>query len=457
MDDTLEMEILEIIEKLDQDKFVELNEYLEEIHSADIVEIIMELEEENRKKLISVLSWNKISDVFEEVETPVFIDLLSAFTKEQKRMILEEMGQDDVVDLIASLGDDEQRELLSLLNREEASELKELLVYDEDTAGGIMTKDYITVKKDITVYQAIEEVRVQASEAETVYYVYVVDYMERLVGVLSLKELIVTKANKIVEEIMKEQVIHVNVGTDQEEVAKLVAKYNLIAIPVVDNNGIIKGIITVDDIIDVIEEEATEDIYKFAGTTEGEYKMEDSFHKRIGASVGSRLPWLIVTVFGGLLSAKIIGGFESTLNSNTAIAYFIPLLAGMGGNVGTQSSTLTVRGIATGQIESKEVLKILLHEFSVGFSVGLICSIMVALLTFVLNGEMVLSLVVGFAMWANMITAATIGTLVPLIFKRVGVDPAVASAPFISTTIDITGISIYFTLTTILMSQLSLF
>jgi len=267
----------------------------------------------------------------------------------------------------------------------------------------------------------------------------------------------VTKANKIVEEIMKEQVIHVNVGTDQEEVAKLVAKYNLITIPVVDNNGIIKGIITVDDIIDVIEEEATEDIYKFAGTTEGEYKMEDSFHKRIGASVGSRLPWLIVTVFGGLLSAKIIGGFESTLNSNTAIAYFIPLLAGMGGNVGTQSSTLTVRGIATGQIESKEVLKILLHEFSVGFSVGLICSIMVALLTFVLNGEMVLSLVVGFAMWANMITAATIGTLVPLIFKRVGVDPAVASAPFISTTIDITGISIYFTLTTILMSQLSLF
>ncbi len=457
MDDALEMEILEITEKLDQNKFVELNEYLEDMHSADIVEIIMELEEENRKKLISVLSWDKISDVFEEVETPVFINLLSAFTKDQKRMILEEMGQDDVVDLIASLDDGKQKELLSLLNREEALELKELLVYDEDTAGGIMTKDYITVKKDITVYQAIEEVRVQASEAETVYYVYVVDHMERLVGVLSLRELIVTKANKIVEEIMKEQVIQVNVGTDQEEVARMVAKYNLIAIPVVENNGIIKGIITVDDIIDVIEEEATEDIYKFAGTTEGEYKIEDSFQKRIGASVSSRLPWLIVTVFGGLLSAKIIGGFEATLNSNTTIAYFIPLLAGMGGNVGTQSSTLTVRGIATGQIDSKEVLKIVLHEFSVGFSVGLICSLLVAFMTFVLNGEMVLSLIVGVAMWANMITAATIGTLVPLIFKRVGVDPAVASAPFISTTIDITGISIYFTLTTILMSQFNLF
>ena len=449
MDYIMETEILKIIEQLDQNKFIELNLYLEDIHSADIVEIIMELEEENRKKLISVLSWDKISDVLEEVETPVFINL--------KRMILEEMGQDDVVDLIASLDDALQKELLSLLNREEASKLKELLGYGNDTAGGIMTKDYIAVKKDISVYQAIEEVRIQASEAETVYYVYVVDQEERLVGVLSLRELIITKSNKIIEEIMQEQVIKVNVGTDQEEVAKMVAKYNLIAIPVVDDYDIIKGIITVDDIIDVIESEATEDIYKFAGTNEGEYKMEDSFPKRIWASVSSRLPWLVVTVFGGILSAKIIGGFESTLNSNTAIAYFIPLLAGMGGNVGTQSSTLTVRGLATGQIDSKEVLKIVLHEFSVGFSVGLVCSLMVAVLTFVLQGEMLLSLIIGVSMWANMITAATIGTLVPLIFKRVGVDPAVASAPFISTTIDITGISIYFTLTTILMSQFNLF
>lgn len=457
MDYIMETEILKIIEQLDQNKFIELNLYLEDIHSADIVEIIMELEEENRKKLISVLSWDKISDVLEEVETPVFINLISAFTKDQKRMILEEMGQDDVVDLIASLDDAMQKELLSLLNREEASKLKELLGYGNDTAGGIMTKDYIAVKKDISVYQAIEEVRIQASEAETVYYVYVVDQEERLVGVLSLRELIITKSNKIIEEIMQEQVIKVNVGTDQEEVAKMVAKYNLIAIPVVDDYDIIKGIITVDDIIDVIESEATEDIYKFAGTNEGEYKMEDSFPKRIWASVSSRLPWLVVTVFGGILSAKIIGGFESTLNRNTAIAYFIPLLAGMGGNVGTQSSTLTVRGLATGQIDSKEVLKIVLHEFSVGFSVGLVCSLMVAVLTFVLQGEMLLSLIIGVSMWANMITAATIGTLVPLIFKRVGVDPAVASAPFISTTIDITGISIYFTLTTILMSQFNLF
>lgn len=457
MDEIFELEIPKIIEQLNQNKFIELNAYLEEIHSADIVEILMELEEEDRKKLIGVLSWDKISDVFEEVEPSVFINLISLFTKEQKRMILEEMGQDDIVDLLASLDEEKQSEILSLFNYEDASELQELLVYDEDTAGGIMTKDYITVRKDISVYQAIEEVRIQATEAETVYYVYVVDQEERLVGVLSLKELIISKSNKIIEEIMKAQVIQVNVHIDQEEVARIVAKYNLIAIPVVDDHGIIKGIITVDDIIDVIEEEATEDIYKFAGTTEGEYNIEDSFPKRVWSSVRSRLPWLIITVFGGLLSAKIIGGFEATLNKNTAIAYFMPLLAGMGGNVGTQSSTLTVRGIATGQIDSREVSKIVLQEFSVGFSVGMVCSVIVAIVTFFLQGEMVLSLIVGVAMWANMITAATIGTLVPLVFKKVGIDPAVASAPFISTTIDITGISIYFTLTTILMSRLNLF
>ena len=457
MSEITELTIQTILEQLNQNKFIELNAILEDVHSADIVELLMELEEEDRKKLISVLSWEQISAVLEEVDTPIFTNLINLFTKDQRRMILEEMGQDDIVDLIASLDKEKQSEILSLLNYEDASELQELLVYEEDTAGGIMTKDYITVRKDFSVYRAIEEVRIQASEAETVYYIYIVDQEDRLVGVLSLKELITSKSNRILEEIMREQVIQVDVHTDQEEVARIVAKYNLIAIPVVDDAGIIKGIITVDDIIDVIEEEATEDIYKFAGTTEGEYNIEDSFPKRLWASVRSRLPWLIITVFGGLLSAKIIGGFEATLNKNTAVAYFMPLLAGMGGNVGTQSSTLTVRGIATGQIDSKEVFKIVLQEFSVGFTVGLVCSLIVAAVTFLLQGESVLSLIVGVAMWANMITAATIGTLVPLVFKKVGVDPAVASAPFISTTIDITGISIYFTLTTILMSRLNLF
>ncbi len=442
-------------ELLENDEDLKLNEYIEELHPADVAEILLELDDDNQVKFFTILSWKRASRVLEEVDSETFVELLEIFKREQKILILDQMAQDDMVDLLAELSEEKRKEIISLLDLEDAEDVRELLIYDEDTAGGIMTKEFVAVRKDITIYQAIEDLREMASEAETIYYVYVVDKAERLVGVLSLRELIVSKPNIMIKDIMHERVISVNLNTDQEDVARLVSKYDLLAIPVVNDNDRIMGIITVDDIIDVIEEEATEDIYKFAGTSETEDIDEDKVSIRILASVKSRLPWLIITVFGGLLSAQIIGGFQAVLNKNTTLALFMPLLAGMGGNVGTQSSTLTVRGIALGSIHGKkEVFKTLFQEICVGFLVGLCCSVIVAIVSFFLQGEMVLSFVVGIAMWANMITAATIGTFVPLIFKRIGVDPAIASAPFITTTIDITGLSIYFTLTSILLSRL---
>lgn len=431
-----------------------LNEYIQELHPADVAEILLELDYEDQERFFSILSWEQAGRVLEEVDSDTFAALIGILKREQKIIILDQMSQDDMVDILADLSEEKRKEIISLLDLENAQEVRELLVYEEDTAGGIMTKDFIAVRKDISVYQAIEDLRESAGDAETIYYVYVIDCKERLVGVLSLRELIVSKPNKLIEDIMHEKVISVNIDTDQEEVARLVAKYDLLAIPVVDKNDRLMGIITVDDIIDVIEEEATEDIYKFAGASEIEYTDEDKVSSRIYASVKSRLPWLIITMFGGLLSARVIGSYEAVLNKNTALALFMPLLAGMGGNVGTQSSTLTVRGIAMGNIKGKEAFKTLLQEFSVGFLVGLVCSIIAAFVSFFIQRDITLSMVVGIAMWANMITAASIGTLVPLIFKRIGVDPAVASAPFITTTIDITGLSIYFTLTTILLNKL---
>ncbi len=446
---------VKIVEKLlANDEDIKVNEYIEELHPADIAEILLELEDENQNKFFSVLSWEQAGRVLEDVDSETFTDLIGILKREHKIEILENMSQDDMVDLLAELTEEKRKEIISLLDLENAKEVRELLFYDEDTAGGIMTKDFVAVKKDITVYQAIEELREIGKDAETIYYVYVIDNDEKLVGVLSLRELIVSKPNNYIEDIMHERVKKVSLNTDQEEVAKMVAKYDLLAIPVVNDNNKIMGIVTVDDIIDVIEEEATEDIYKFAGTSETEYIDEDKILTRIVTSFKSRLPWLLITLFGGLLSAQIIGGFERVLDKNTALALFMPLLAGMGGNVGTQSSTLTVRGIAVGNIYGKEIAKTLIQEFTVGFLVGLVCSIIAGIVAFFIQGEMMLSIVVGTAMWANMITAATIGTLVPLIFKRIGVDPAVASAPFITTTIDITGLSIYFTLTTILLTKL---
>ncbi len=443
-----------VVDFLDNNEFLRLNEYIDELHPADIAEILLELDDEKQVKFFSIFSWEQASRVLEEVDSDTFIELLEIFKREQKILILDQMAQDDIVDLVAELSEEKRKEIISLLDLEDAKDVRELLIYDEDTAGGIMTKEYITVRKDISIYQAIEDIREKSSDAETIYYVYVVDKKESLVGVLSLRELIVSKPNSIIEKIMHEQVISVNLETDQEDVARVVSKYDLLAIPVVDDNNKIMGIITVDDIIDVIEEEATEDIYKFAGASEIEDIEEDNILTRIFNSVRSRLPWLIVTLFGGLLSAQIIGGFQAVIDKNATLALFMPLLAGMGGNVGTQSSTLTVRGIAVGHIHGKEVGRTLFQEICVGFLVGLCCSIIAAIVSLFIQSQIALSFIIGIAMWANMITAATIGTLVPLIFRKIGVDPAVASAPFITTTIDITGLSIYFTLTSILLTKL---
>ncbi len=455
-DEELRVEILENLEEfLIQNDDEKIREFIENVHPADIAEVLVDLEDDDQIRLFTLLPWDMATDVLEDINSETFSRLIRALPIEQKVIVLDMMSSDDMVDKLGELSEIRQLEIMSFLNDEDADDVKALLVYDEDTAGGIMTKDYISVLQDITCFEAIDVLREEAPDAETIYYVFVTDHQGHLVGVISLRELIVSKPDQLIEEIMSPNIISVNVNEDQEEVAKDVSKYDLLAIPVVDDENTLLGIITVDDVIDVIEDEATEDILKFVGSSELEDYDDEGLGTKIITSVRSRLPWLIVTVFGGLLSASVISGFQSALSTNATLALFIPLLAGMGGNVGTQSSTLTVRNIATGNIDSGDVLKTLVHEIFVGFLVGLACSTLVAVIVlFLENNNYLMCMIVGLAMWANMITAATIGTLVPLTFKRIGIDPAVASAPFITTTIDIIGLSIYFTLATVLMTNL---
>ncbi|MCT4632880.1 MAG: magnesium transporter [Firmicutes bacterium] len=448
--ETLLKQVELLIEKNDD---IKLSEYIERIHYADLSEIIMELDDEKRNIVFAVLSIEDAAKVLEEIDSDVFVSLMSSLSIEQKRRLIDIMSLDDIVDQLGELSETEQKDIISHMDIEDAKDVKELLVYEDDTAGGIMTTDYIAVGKNLTAYKAIESLRKDAEDAETVYYVYVVDENEKLVGVMSLRELILASPTKKVEDIMNDNVIKVYVDEDQEDVARKVSKYDLLAIPVTDGNKMLKGIITVDDVIDVIEEEATEDILKFAGTSE-EISGEENLIIKIFNSIKSRLPWLIVTIFGGLVSARIMSEFQGTLNANTTLALFVPILAGMGGNAGTQSSTITVRSIAMGNIVGKEAIRTVIQEISVGFFVGLICSAIVGIASFYLKGEMLLSVIVALAMWANMLTATFIGTIVPLIFKKIGVDPAVASAPFITTTVDITGLTIYFTLATVMIVKL---
>ncbi len=440
------------IEQGDMDS---LHNLVDHIHSADIIEIIEELNEEQRHVLFDILETDEAADVLEDIDSEIFSDIIDALTLENKKEILDEMSHDDIVDHLGELSDKRSSEIIDLLDEDDADDVRELMIYDEDTAGGLMTTEFISLEESYTTSEAIRFLQEHALEAETIYYLFVIDSHRKLSGVISLRDLIISKPEDKIRDLMNTRAISVNVSDDQEEVAKVVSKYDFLAIPVVDDFDHMLGIVTVDDVLDIIEEEATEDILKFAGSSELEADTyEESLLKRIKMSIRSRLPWLIVTLFGGMLSASIIAGYQATLDANAAIAMFIPILAGMGGNVGTQSSTITVRNIAIGNIHGKEVWKTIIHEMSVGLVVGILCSaIAFASSLFIYEISSMLAIVVGLSMWANMFTASTIGTIVPLVFKKIGVDPAIASAPFITMTVDITGLTIYFTLVVFLMEK----
>lgn len=440
------------IEQGDMDS---LHNLIDHIHSADIIEIIEELNFDQRKVLFSALETEEAAEVLENIDSDIFSEIIEGLTTENRKEILDEMSHDDIVDHLGELSDERSQEIIGFLDQEDQDDVRELMNYDEDTAGGLMTTEFVSLDENLTISQAIEHLQKKSPDAETIYYLFVIDSHKKLSGVISLRDLIINKPDEKIRDLMNSRVISVNVSDDQEEVAKVVSKYNFLAVPVVDNYNHMLGIITVDDIIDILEEEATEDMLKFAGSSEYEAEsFEEKLLIRIIRSIRSRLPWLIVTLFGGMLSASIIAGYQHTLDANAAIAMFIPILAGMGGNVGTQSSTITVRNIAIGNIYGSEVWKTIIHEMSVGLVVGVFCSLIAltaSLIIYDISAK--LAIVVGLSMWANMLTASTIGTIVPLVFKRIGVDPAIASAPFITMTVDITGLTIYFTLVVFLMQK----
>ena len=342
------------------------------------------------------------------------------------------MPFDDAADLLSELPDQDQNRYLDLLELDDQQDVRELMNYPEDSAGGLMTTEYVAIREDITAARAIEELRQIAPDAETVYYVYVINTENKLVGVISLRELIIATPSAIIKDILRSNVISVPVDMDQEEVAHIVSKYNFLAVPVVDHEGALLGIITVDDVIDVIHEEASEDLYRLAGTTDEEAETEEPFGARIITSLRSRLPWLLITLLGGLISGQVLNTFSDKISAVVALSFFIPLLTGMGGNVGTQSSTVTVRAIAMGKVSSKNVFSVILREAILGLSMGTVLGLLVGIIASLWLGMPMLGICVGLALLSNVFTAATVGTLVPIIFRKIGIDLAVASAPFIS-------------------------
>lgn len=418
---------------------------------VDIGELLGELETEEIINILKFMPEDITGEILTHLDPDLAHEIISAFGDDKGSAVLDSMYVDDVVDIIGELEPSDQEHILDMMEDEDAEEVRELMDYPEGSAGSIMTTEFVAINENATTEEAIDILRASAPSAETVYYIYVVNDEDVLVGVLSLRELIITPPNWTVGHIMHSHIKSVGDYMDQEEVASLVSRYDIMAVPVVNDDFHIVGIVTVDDILDVIEEETTEDVLRMAGSHEDEMDEDDGFCVKIVKAVKARFPWLLLTLFGGFVSGLIMDNIEEDLATVVALTYFIPMLMGLGGNVGTQSSTVTVRGISLGQVDSSHLFINVLRESLIGLTVGVGCAVVLCIVSFIWLKSFALSVLVGITLLCNMFISAFVGTFVPLTLKRVGVDPAVASAPFISTAIDIIGLLIYAILASVFM------
>ncbi len=431
---------------------VHLRNILKKTHPADIAYLFKLLNEHSAQIVFELLpDTETAAEVLSEMQPALRIKFLQHVETHRLVEILAAMADDDAADLLADLPNEFREQILGLMSQEDTGEVAELLSYAEDSAGRIMTTDFLALPESMSAQAAVHEVR-KASETEMVFYLYVIDEYGHLSGVLSLRQLVTAADETRLLNMMTREVVKVHVTTDQEEAARLVSRYNLLAIPVIDDKEALVGIITVDDVIDVLREEATEDILKMAGTSEEEIS---SFS--VWRSVRVRLPWLFVAWIGGVAAIKIIGGFEGHFSEQIALfaslAAFIPIIMGMGGNIGTQSLSITVRGLATGRIDPKLLWKVVFKEIRVGLLLGIVYGALLAAVGWVLNKDFTLGAVVGIAMCGNMALAAVVGTFLPLLAVKFRIDPAVASGPFVTTSIDVLGVTLYFLTALLLITR----
>lgn len=436
---------------------------LKELYPPDIAEIFNELSIEQVKFLYNYLDEQIAADVLVELEEDVREEILASLTSKQiAEQLIDNMDSDDAADVIAELPDEKQDEVLSHMeDSEQASDIVELLNYDENTAGGLMATELVRVHVSSTVIACVREIRAQADEVENIYAIYVVDDDERLVGLLSLKKLILSPTRAQIADIYDPKVISVKTNTDAEEIANIMDKYNLVVLPVVDALGRLVGRITVDDVLDVRREEETEDVQKMGAM---EALEEPYMSTPFGQMIKKRVGWLIILFLGETLTATAMSFFEDQIAKAVILALFIPLIISSGGNSGSQASTLIIRALALGEITVRDWWKIVKKEFSTGLVIGLILGfigfIRVALWSYFINSYgphwQMIALTVGCALVGVVMWGTLMGSLLPLALKRAGLDPAVSSAPFVATLVDVTGLIIYFTFSLIFLKGLLL-
>ena len=435
----------EIIQKIgnliSNKKNKEIKKLVDGIHYADLAEIINELESIERIYLIKIIDSDKTSDVLTEVDEDVREEILKTLSEKEIAGEIKELDSDDAVDILSELSDEKQEKVISLIKDESITEnIRELLNYDEDSAGGLMAKELISVNENWSVLKCLREIRKQAKDIKRVHSIYVLNKKKILIGRLSLKDLITSPSKSKIQEIYIPKVDYVHVNDSADEVAKLMSKYDLEAIPVVGDNNELLGRITIDDIVDFIKDEAEED-YLLAAGISNDVEADDSIFELTKA----RLPWLILGLFGGLGSVFILESFENIMASKElrALFFYTPLIAAMAGNVGVQSSAIVVQGLANDVIKGSLISR-LIKEVSLTILNGLILSIIIILFGLIINQSLEMSITISVSMIFVIIVAALIGTSVPIILDKFGIDPAIATGPFITTGNDVIGILLFF-------------
>ena len=423
-------------------------------HSADIARWFPHMRPEEKTLLFKLVAQEDLmGEVLRELNTEDRLLFLEESEPAAIREILRGMAPDDVTDLIAELPDERQEEFLALVEGEASEDVQQLLQYEDKTAGAIMNPQFFSLPESMTASEAVERVR-EMADIEMVFYVYVVDAEMRLEGVISLRQLVTTRPDTPLSDIMTTRLYKVHLSTPQEEVASVASRYNILAVPVVGDEDELMGIVTVDDIIDVIRDENTEDMLRMAGTGDVELGSLS-----VWRNTRARAPWLFASFVGGTAAAYVIGQFEGQLEQFAALTAFIPIIMGMGGNIGTQSSTIIVRGLATGEVDIQERWKVLRREFATGVVLGTMYGLLLGVVAKLRDWTtdatspyfIRLPIVVTLAIAGNMILAATLGTFIPIVLKRLRIDPAIATGPFVTTSIDVLGIVFYFLLARVIL------
>lgn len=433
--------IAELQETVDSGGIIQQKDVLAELHPADMAELLNRLQPEQAVLVYEILPDEPAAEALLLLDEDVREKILQGLTSEEiAEHVVDHLDSDDAADVIAELSDEQQDEVLSHVeDSEQAGDIVDLLNYDPDTAGGLMAKELVSVSISKNVWECVREIRRQAEEVETIYTIYVVDDDEKLVGLLSLKNLLTKPLRTPIRDVLNDQVISVKTNTPKEDIAALMRKYDLVVLPVVDAIGRLVGRITIDDVVDVMQEEAEKDIQMMSGISVGMDQKD-----KVWSLSKARIPWLLVGLAGGILGSRIIGSYESEIHIHPEMAFFIPLIGAMGGNVGVQSSAIVVQGLANNSIQPGNMVPKLMRELTVGLVNGLICSSLILIYNLLTNDSMNLSITVSTALFSVILFASFLGTFVPLTLNRMKLDPALATGPFVTTVNDIIGMTIYF-------------